>query len=100
MAKDLDRQAYDRKILKDYLAGDGAMAQLPTNRRKLDVILHYLAEQFEFGRIYTEKEVHAVIGAFNPDISGLRRDLISARPLALERDGSAYWCVTQPESVL
>ena len=93
VAQDLDRQAYDRKILKDYLNEDGIIRQLPTNKRKLDVILRYLVEQFDEGRIYTEKEVNQVIGALNEDISGLRRDLISVGYLARERDGSAYWRV-------
>jgi predicted transcriptional regulator len=97
VAKDLDRKAYDRKILKDYLEEDGTIPQLPTNRRKLDVVLRYLAEQFEFDRKYTEREVNAVIERFNEDISGLRRDLISARLFVRERDGSAYWRVGQEE---
>jgi predicted transcriptional regulator len=97
VAKDLDRKAYDRKILKDYLDEDGSIPQLPTNRRKLDVVLRYLAEQFEFDRTYTEKQVNAVIERFNEDVSGLRRDLISSRLLARERDGSAYWRVDQEE---
>ncbi len=95
-AKDLDRKVYDRKILKDYLNDDGTIAQLPTNRRKLDVILRYLAEQFEVGKTYTEKQVNQVIGALNEDISGLRRDLISVGLLGRERDGSAYWRI-KPE---
>jgi len=95
-AKDLDREAYDRKILKDYLNDDGTIAQLPTNRRKLDVILRYLAEQFEVGKTYTEKQVNQIIGALNEDISGLRRDLISVGLLGRERDGSAYWRI-KPE---
>ncbi len=95
-AKDLDREAYDRKILKDYLSDDGTIAQLPTNRRKLDVILRYLAEQFEVGKTYTEKQVNQIIGALNEDISGLRRDLISVGLLGRERDGSAYWRI-KPE---
>lgn len=97
VAKDLDREAYDRKVLKDYLAEDGAISQLPTNRRKLDVILRYLVEQFDYDRKYTEKEVNEIIGAFNEDISGLRRDLISVGFLDRERDGSAYWRVRQEE---
>ncbi len=96
VARDLDREAYDRKILKDYLHPDGTIRQLPTHRRKLNVILRYLISQFEFDRIYTEKEVNAIIGALNEDISGLRRDLISVRMLDRERDGSAYWRV-KPE---
>lgn len=95
VARDLDREAYDRKVLKDYLAEDGRIAQLPTNRRKLDVILRYLVEQFDYDRKYTEKEVNEIIGAFNEDISGLRRDLISVGFLDRERDGSAYWRVRQ-----
>jgi len=93
VAKDLDRKGYDRKVLKGYLDEDGTIVQLPTNRRKLDVVLRYLAEHFEFGRVYTEKEVNEIIGALNEDISGLRRDLISVGHLDRERDGSAYWRV-------
>jgi DNA-binding transcriptional ArsR family regulator len=93
VVKDLDPKAYDRKVLKDYLAADGSIGKIPNNRRKLDVILGYIAEKFEVDRIYTEKEVNQVIGALNPDISGLRRDLISAGYLGREKDGSAYWRV-------
>ncbi len=95
VARDLDREAYDRKVLKDYLSEDGKIAQLPTNRRKLDVILRYLVDQFDFDRHYAEKEVNEIIGAYNEDISGLRRDLISVGFLDRERDGSAYWRVRQ-----
>jgi hypothetical protein len=55
--------------------------------------LCYLAEQFDFDRKYSEKEVNDIIAAFNEDISGLRRDLISTGYLDRERDGSAYWRV-------
>ena len=93
VAKDLDRKAYDRKVLKDYLHEDGTIEKLPTNRRKLDVILRYISEHFDFDKIYTEKQINAVIGALNEDISGLRRDLISVGYLERKRDGSEYWRV-------
>lgn len=95
VAQDLDRGAYDRQILKTYLAEDGTLTKVPSTRRKLDVILQFIAEKFENDRTYTEKEVNAVISALNPDISGLRRDLISARLLGREKDGSAYWRIRQ-----
>jgi hypothetical protein len=95
VAQDLDRKAYDRQVLKNYLAEDGTLTKVPTSRRKLEVVLAFIAEKYDFDRIYTEKEVNAVIGALNPDISGLRRDLISAKFLAREKDGSAYWRVRQ-----
>lgn len=91
VAKDLDRKAYDRKILRDYLNEDGTIHQLPTNQRKLDVILGYIADHFDFGRMYTEKEVNEIISALHDDIAGLRRDMIMMCYLDRERDGSAYW---------
>lgn len=98
-AKDLDRKAYDRKVLRDYLNEDGVIRQLPTNQRKLDVVLRYIAERFEFGKIYSEKEVNTVIGALNEDISGLRRDLVSVGYMNRERDGSAYWRVDHADEI-
>lgn len=95
VAQDLDHQAYDRQVLKNYLAADGTLVKVPSSRRKLEVVLHFIVEKFEYDRTYSEKEVNAVIGALNPDISGLRRDLISAGLLGREKDGSAYWRVRQ-----
>ena len=93
VAKDLDRKAYDRKVLKTYLDSDARIAQLPTNHRKLAVVLRYLAEQFETDRKYSEKEVNEIISSLNEDVSGLRRDLISYHYLDRKPDGSAYWRV-------
>lgn len=92
---DVDLLAYDRQVLETYLAQDGTLTKVPGNRRKLEVVLRFIAEKFDYGRRYTEKEVNAVIGALNSDISGLRRDLISGKLLAREKDGSAYWRVKQ-----
>jgi predicted transcriptional regulator len=93
VAKELDRKAYDRKVLNSYLNEDGSIRQLPTQQRKLKVILEYIVARFEFDKAYSEKEVNAVIGALHEDISGLRRDMISMGYLDRERDGSAYWRV-------
>jgi len=94
VVKDLDRKAYDRKVLNDYLNEDGSIQQLPSQQRKLKVILEYIVERFDFGKTYSEKEVNPVIGSLHEDISGLRRDLITTGYLDRERDGSAYWRVT------
>lgn len=97
VAKDLDRKAYDREVLKNYLNEDGTIRQLPTNRRKLDVVLRYIAEHFDFGKTYSEKQVNEVIGTLNEDISGLRRDLISVGFMGRKKDGSEYWRVKPME---
>ena len=58
---------------------------------KLQVILNYLVKFFEFNKNYTEKEVNTIIKRFNEDTAGLRRDLVDAKMLARESDGSRYW---------
>lgn len=91
IVQDLDLDAYDHKILKDYMGVDGRFIRLPTQYKKLQVVLRHIIKSFDYDRTYTEKDVNAIIGQFNEDISGLRRDLISEKLLARKRDGSAYW---------
>lgn len=93
MVSDLDVDAYERKILHDYMDDDGRFKQLPTQYKKMQVVYRHIINAFEFGRVYTEKEVNEIIGRFHEDISGLRRELVSEKLLARERDGSAYWRV-------
>jgi len=81
-----------KKVLKAYLNADGSIKQIPASP-KLQVILNYLVEFFEFDRNYTEKEVNTILRKYNEDTAGLRRDLVEAGMLARESDGSRYWRV-------
>ena len=81
-----------KKVLKAHLNPDGSIKQIPAPP-KLQVILNYLVQFFEFDRIYTEKEVNTIIKRYNEDTAGLRRDLIEAGMMARESDGSKYWRV-------
>ncbi len=86
----LDEKA--RKVLKAYLNADGSIRELPINQApKLQVILEYLIQFFSPGTLYTEKEINQILGRFNNDISGLRRDLIDRGMLKRKSDGSQYW---------
>ncbi len=87
-ADDLDLDAYDRKILRDYIV-DGRLTQIPLQRKKRDVVLRHLATHFEPGRHYAEREVNDVIHGFHDDYATLRRELIEGRWLA--RDHDVYW---------
>lgn len=92
-AAGVDVDAYDRKVLNTYMDAQGRFKSLPTQRKKLEVLLRYTVDRFEPGRKYAEKEVNAILGELTDDISGVRRDLIDLGFLARERDGSAYWRV-------
>jgi len=87
----LDAEETARRELAAHLNPDGTIRQIPRQASKLRVILNYLINAFEVGRVYTEKEVNAILKRFNEDVSGLRRDLADAGLLARERDGSRYW---------
>lgn len=79
-----------KKILKAHLNPDGSIHEIPAPP-KLQVILDYLINFFEFDTNYTEKEINQIIRRFNEDTAGLRRDLVEANMLARESDGSRYW---------
>jgi len=88
--EDLDEKS--KKVLKAYLNSDGSIRQIPAPP-KLQVILNYLVQFFELNTSYTEKEVNTILRRFNEDTAGLRRDLVDAKMLARESDGSRYWRV-------
>jgi DNA-binding transcriptional ArsR family regulator len=48
-----------KKVLKTYLNSDGSIRQIPASP-KLQAILNYLIQFFEFNTNYTEKEVNAI----------------------------------------
>ena len=90
-ADDLDEKS--KKVLKAYLNADGSIKQIPAPS-KLQVILNYLVQFFEFDKDYTEKEVNTILRRFNEDTAGLRRDLVDAKMLDRESNGSRYWRIT------
>lgn len=87
---DLDEKS--KKILKAYLK---LWWQHQANPRPAQAAgdLELPGDFFEFNKNYTEKEVNTIIKRFNEDTAGLRRDLVDAKMLARESDGSRYWKV-------
>jgi len=83
--------AKSRRVLAANLNPDGSLQRIPAQPEKLKVILEYLLAAFEPGVDYTEKEVNTILRRFHVDVSGLRRDLIDAKLMARESDGSRYW---------
>lgn len=83
--------------ISGYLDSSGRISQLPGKRqkKKLDIMISYLASHFEVGRKYSEPEVNELLNAhhsFN-DPATLRRLLYGTGQLDRTTDGREYWRV-------
>lgn len=82
-----------REKLRRYYESEGKLTQYPQKRPMRILALLKIAEKFEAGRTYTEKEVNGMIKnsiLFN-DVEMIRRELFEYKFLGRHRDGSAYW---------
>lgn len=87
---ELDVDEADRKVLRDYTF-NGRLKHVPAKRKKLLVVLRWLAAQFESDALYTEREVNVILTRYHEDYAALRRDLVDFKFLRRERDGATYW---------
>ena len=68
---------------------DGRLVHMPTKRTKRLDLLDHLAQRFDPGRRYTEREVNALLVEVSEDYVTLRRYLVDER--FLDRADGEYW---------
>ncbi|HET9112125.1 MAG TPA: metalloregulator ArsR/SmtB family transcription factor [Ktedonobacterales bacterium] len=88
LTADMEGATWERKTLRDFLDGD-QLKEIPAQLKKRQVILRWLADQFDWDREYSEAEVNQTLKRRHPDSATLRRELIGERLLA--RDHGRYW---------
>ncbi|GAB4459384.1 MAG: hypothetical protein OHK0041_23920 [Anaerolineales bacterium] len=88
---EVDADAYDKKVIRDYSRPDGSLKTIPSQRKKLEAILRYVVKSFETGRRYSEKQVNEILSRFHEDTATLRRELVGAGLMAREGGGGDYW---------
>jgi predicted transcriptional regulator len=91
VAGGVDLDAYDRKVLKNYLTLDGRLKGFPTQQKKIEVILRYVVRPFSPGVRYTEKQVNEILSRYHEDTAWLRRYLVDFHFMERQRGGSEYW---------
>ncbi len=99
VADDVDQDAFAKKVMQVYVV-DGRLKQIPTQLKKVEVIIRWLAKRFEPGVMYTEKQVNEIIKPVHEDYATLRRELIDMH--YLDRKSGVYWMiehVTPPPSI-
>lgn len=88
LSADVEGATWERKTLRDFLDGE-RLKEIPAQLKKRQVILRWLADQFEWGRDYSEAEVNETLKRRHPDAAYLRRELVGERLMA--RDHGRYW---------
>jgi len=76
------------RVLRTYVR-DGRLTQIPMQRSKRLVVLDVLAQDFEPGRRYTERQVNVILGKWHADWAALRRYLVDEGMLS--RADGEYW---------
>jgi hypothetical protein len=86
---DVDVDAFDRKVVRDFSRRDGSLKEIPAQQKKLQAILRHIAREFETGRQYTEKQVNEIVARFHADTASLRRAMIDYK--IMQRKDGKYW---------
>ena len=88
-AAEVDMDAYKHKVVADYSLPDGRLKTIPAQRKKLEAILQHVAQVFEPGERYSEKQVNEMLGRFHEDTATLRRELVGYG--LVKREAGVYW---------
>ena len=93
LAAEVEEDAYRTKVLQTFIRR-GRLTQIPAQRKKQQIILEKLAEEFEPERAYTEREVNQVLVEYHDDVAALRRGLVEHG--LMERSKGIYGRVAGP----
>ncbi|MBD1877526.1 metalloregulator ArsR/SmtB family transcription factor [Coleofasciculus sp. FACHB-T130] len=88
LVQDVEGEAWESKVLKNFFEGN-RLKEIPASRKKRQVILKWLANQFEIGINYPELQVNEIIKRHHPDSATLRRELIASK--LMQRENGVYW---------
>jgi len=83
-----DAPEHEARVLRTYLR-EGRLIRVPVQRSKKLVVLDRLAQEFEVGVRYSERQVNAILRRFHPDVASLRRYLVDEG--FLDRREGVYW---------
>jgi len=93
VASEVDVDAYDKKVIKDFTKRDGSLKTIPAQRKKLEAILRYVVKAFEVGKRYSEKRVNTILSRYHEDTATLRRELVGYKLMKRDGGGGEYWRV-------
>jgi hypothetical protein len=80
---------FEVKTLRAYISRDGTLKSIPSQQKKLVVILTYIAKDFEPGVKFPEVQVNKILGRYHDDYAALRRYMVDNG--LLQREKGSYW---------
>ena len=81
-------EKYKKEVLSHFFKY-GKLTQLPTQRKKREIVLEEISKSFEVNRKYDEKEVNEIIHRFHEDHCTIRREMIAFG--IMQREHETYW---------
>jgi hypothetical protein len=91
VTKDVDLDAFENKVVRDFSTTNGSLKTIPAQRKKLEAILHHIVKIFAPGIRYSEKQVNEMLAQYHPDTASLRRELVGYGLMKREGGGGEYW---------
>jgi DNA-binding transcriptional ArsR family regulator len=79
----------DRQMVEEAFFENGRLLNIPSHSKKRRYVMEVVARAFEWGRIYEEKEVNAILKEIHPETATLRRELIDQK--IMTREHGRYW---------
>lgn len=81
-------EKYKTEVLSHFFKF-GKLTQIPTQRKKREIVLAEIAKSFEADRHYSENDVNEIIHKFHEDHCTIRREMIASG--IMERNNETYW---------
>ena len=78
-------EKYKKEVISNFFKY-GRLINLPTQRKKREIVLLEIAKCFEKGRKYPEKEVNEIIHRFHEDHCTIRREMIAFGIMEREKE--------------
>ena len=69
-------EKYKKEVISNFFKY-GRLTQIPTQRKKREIVLAEILKQFEYDREYGEKEVNEIILRYHEDFCTIRREMIA-----------------------
>ena len=91
VASEVDVDAYDSKVIRDFTKRDGSLKTIPAQQKKLEAILRHVVKSFNVRKRYSEKRVNEILSRYHEDTATLRRELIGYGLMDREGGGGEYW---------